>query len=298
MAVDWRLYLAKKTELNKTMPLAAELEHLENTAAEILDVPTSERDGEWAVSLGYGMRTLALITPKAGVTHRFAADHERVVVKLFRGPAKDFIRFHSHDFSNLYILNQNSVVQQSVGAGVSRSGASYAILQYVEGVPLRSLLAPPNSLNLFQAHAILMDLIAKIWIPTWDAGLRFKDCHVGNFISCDTLPRLVMIDAEQMRKSVTELLTTPACWAQRTKHESSALTRLPNLIASVLSAAEPTWKHATCLRKIRMELSETALPQRLCELGRSGSGGTKAAMDTLQCFIERLIPPAAPDEAH
>jgi hypothetical protein len=39
-----------------------------------------------------------------------------------------------------------------------------------------------------------------------------------------------MIDSEQMRKDLSELLEKPSDWTQRRKHELSALKKLPKLL--------------------------------------------------------------------
>ena len=287
MPIDWTLHLAKKSRLKKPTPSISELASLEQVAADVLGIPPHQRNSNWGVSLGYGMRTKTLITPRPGVTHRFTPEHDSVVVKLFRGPAKDFVCFHSIDFGKLNVIKSKPAFQQSIEAGVSTLGDTYAILEYIEGQTLREWLSNFRG-DVSELTAVIRSLFSSIWIPVWNSGLRFKDCHSGNFIVTSRLEKLTMIDCEQMRKSATELLANEGSWKQRNAHEASALRRLPKLIESFSLAADPDQNKAKLKRLISNALTTTQFPICLQRLGRAPSHNTDEALSSLEQFMDAL----------
>ena len=232
MPIDWIQIDQKRQSLGKAPydpQLKAELEH---EVADILGISQSDRESPWGAAVGYGCRSLALIAPNGAVQHKFSK-HGAVQVKVFQGrgkpgKAKDFLRYHGTDFPQLESL-RNPRIQQSIQAGSFKSVVHYAVLSYHPGALLRDFLDAPTVLPKAEALEILLDLFKAVWIPLWASGLRFKDCHPGNFILTPD-KRIVMIDSEQMRKDLHELLETPTDWTQRDKHELSAIKKLPKLL--------------------------------------------------------------------
>jgi hypothetical protein len=272
MSIHWEPLFEKKQRLKQPAPSNVELQEMEKQAADLLMVPQEKRNELWATSLGYGMRTRALISVHDGVPHRFAENFPRVVVKLFKGPAADYRRFHLDCFRRLPMLQGNTSFQQSLEAGALESRNAYAILEYVEGKTLRETLETSDvtwtkqrSLN------VLRCLMDSIWIPCWTGSLRFKDCHKGNFIVDPNDLHLVMIDVEQTRKSAFELLDRPDDWKDRNRHEKSALRQLPGLIVDLLAASNQGATKAGLRRTTDQALKESELPEALRALGRAES---------------------------
>ena len=183
---------------------------------------------EWTeasfTALRVGARTRAILATNDGISHRFDDRSPRVVVKLFKGAnntegAKQYQHYHKLWFRQIPVLGENAYVQQSIDAGYVDGIGTYAILQYVEGGELKPKLEAAD-LSKREAGAILRDILEKIWVPLWDAGLRFKDCHPGNLVY---MPggQTVLIDTEQMRKDAEELLHSPYQWRQRDAHEKA-----------------------------------------------------------------------------
>jgi hypothetical protein len=268
MSVDWQRLIEKKRRRGKPAPSDTELLEMEQTAADLLRVPAAYRDQIWGDSLGYGARTRSLIAIRPHVPHRFSKRFRQVVAKLFKGPAEDYRRFHQGCFAKLPVLPGNTSFQQSLEAGTWKSHGAYAVLEYVDGKTLREHLESGQPWSGELIRAVLNDLIGSIWIPSWDSGLRFKDCHKGNFVLNLDDYRLTMIDVEQIRKSAFEWLDRPAVWNDRSRHERSALRQLPGLICDVL-AMRQTGRPAVRIRRIVVDgLEETKLPESLLALGK------------------------------
>ncbi len=268
MTIDWSCLLTKKRSLGQPDPTPAELAAWESRAGKLLGVEQrSYEPSGWAESLGYGMRTLALITPYSGVEHRFSSRSQRVVLKLFRSQATEHIQFHSHTFLSLPIL-QRIPLQASL-AGGEFDGCGYAVLQFIPGITLRQAVCVTSPWTGPRAVQALNDLMESIWIPAWASGLRFKDCHPGNFILSETTGRLVMIDGEQMRKPATELIDSPSRWLIRDRHEDNAFSRLPKLISDTLYAAGTETNRAALNRAVAQAIEDSHLVQHLKELGRT-----------------------------
>ena len=157
------------------------------------------------------------------VQHRFLSGNRQVVLKLFQGPARELVDFHHTDSRPPVDVLRRPEFQQSIDAGVLPNGSGFAILEYFEGQTLKSWLASSTRCDTAELVNVMRLLFKSIWIPLWTSGLRFKDCHSGNFIVKPSLPKLVMIDCEQMRKSAAELLSGKGDWIQRDAHEASAL---------------------------------------------------------------------------
>jgi hypothetical protein len=289
MAVDWEMLIQKKGRLGKPVPSAAELARLEHEAAEILGVPPSHRDELWGHSLGYGARTQTLIRICSGVPHRFVDRSPLVLVKLFKGDAEVYRRFHRDYFPRLPLIPGNPRFQQTLEAGVWHGASSYAVLQYVDGIVLRERIESGQPLPSGSVRRLLTALIEEIWVPTWESGLRFKDCHKGNFIVDEGANRLVMIDVEQIRKSAVELLDRPHGWRDRKRHERSGLRQLPGLIRDPVSAQGLDQTTASMNRRIREALRQSRLTERLQLLGRDpGAHGASHRETVLFEKLRRL----------
>lgn len=289
MTIDWALHLAKKAELQKPTPTIQDLAELEQTAAEVLQVPINQRATTWGLSLGYGMRTKTLIATHRGVDHRYVYANPQVVAKLYRGPATDFVAFHDADTRYLTDVLGRPEFQLSIAGGVLPTGEGFAILEYVEGQTLKSWLGEKDRCNTAEPIDVIRELFYSIWIPVWNSGLRFKDCHSGNFIVKSFVPRLVMIDCEQMRKSAAEFLRDKDNWKQRDAHEASALRRLPNLIESFSLSWKPEQNKASLKRLIRAALQRSELNVHLSALGRTSNDTTGPARQAIEEFIEAMI---------
>jgi hypothetical protein len=194
-------------------------------------------------------------------------------VKLYKGSgtsagSKQYQDYHQHWFHQLPALTTNGHVQQSLESGVKPGVGPYALLQYVEGEELAVLLDQVK-ISRKQVRQIIQDILSEIWIPLWAEGLRFKDCHPGNFVVRPD-GRVVMIDTEQMRKDLDERLHRPDDWTQRDKHERSGLSRLPGLLQRIILATDERHRKAAVLRDVKSALASTGLPERLYVLGRGG----------------------------
>lgn len=282
MPVDWQRLIEKKRRLGKPVPSDAELLEMEQTAADLLQIPPTCRDEVWGTSLGYGARTKSLVAVRAHVPHRFSERFPQVVAKLFKGPAKDYRRFHQDCFPRLPVLPGNSAFQQSLEAGMWESKGAYAVLEYVDGKTLREHLESGEFWSSELIRAVLDDLIRAIWIRSWESGLRFKDCHKGNFVLNLDTHRLTMIDVEQIRKSAFEWSDRSADWNDRNRHERSALRQLPGLICDVLAKQRTGQPMAKIRRAVVDALRDAKLSESLFALGKD----------------EKAIGPRPPDARH
>lgn len=286
MNIDWSDIDLKREQLNKSPYTTVEKRALEVDAAKILGVDSSHRDERWGRAVGYGARSIALIQPDIGVPTRFSDHHgHHVLVKLFKGRGKpgragDFLHYHGQSFSQIKALIENGHLQQSLDAGSTPQNTHYAILACVEGMLFREYLSGSHTEQ--EVKSLLEDLFCRIWIPLWAAGLRFKDCHPGNFMVSDSV-QLVMIDTEQMRKDAVELLTEPDVWKQRDRHEDSGLRKIPKLLENC-SQSYGRKRSASQLKK--WEWYE-ALCMQLRQLGR-GDDSTDAAKSCARKMIQAL----------
>lgn len=156
MPIDWKLLIEKKLGLGHPAPLAAELNALEQVAADILQIRDSDRRQTWGISLGYGMRTKALIANLPGTDHRFREGRSTVILKLFRGPAIDFLRFHSDTFHCISAI-QNGSFQRSIAAARTAT-QTWAVLEFIEGNALQSLWMSFRSSVAFLEQRSVMQL--------------------------------------------------------------------------------------------------------------------------------------------
>lgn len=237
-----------------------------------------------------GARTRAVVATPPAVAHRFSARSGRVIVKLYKGDgtsegSKQYQDYHQNWFGRIEALTGNRHVQQSLEGGVNRMLGPYAVLEFIEGEELAIALEAAE-LTKAGAGQILRDILLETWIPLWAAGLRFKDCHPGNFVLTPA-GRTVMIDTEQMRKDTDELLHRPQTWQQREQHQAQGLKRLPRLVQRVISATGASRSDSAVLRVVNQALAETGLPQVLAGLGRT-EHGTQDAQEAAAAFLERL----------
>lgn len=237
-----------------------------------------------------GVRTRAVIATHADVRHRFSAAFSRVVVKLYKGEGGTagslaYQNYHASAFHQVNALTANHLLQHSITGGRLEGVGPYSVLEFIDGKELSELLQS-TELTCETARQIIEDILGEIWIPLWYAGLRFKDCHPGNFVLTPA-GRAVMIDTEQMRKDVDELLHRPAEWSQRDKHEQQGLSRLPGLIHRVVCATRPAMANAAVLRIVRAALDSTQLPQALAALGRQ-QVSQEPAREALVKFMAEL----------
>lgn len=247
---------------------------LHSLAARLLQVAPA--DAPRLIELRRGARTMGLFATPPGLKHGFGG-HPQVLVKLYRGDGstpgnKAYRTYHGLHFRNLTALTGNPRIQQSLASGIDRgSGAPhpYAILEYVPGTELAKVIEA-GRLTVPKAIRILSDILLEVWIPLWSAGLRFKDCHAGNFIVGDK-GGIFMIDTEQLRKDVAEFLHDPACWTQRDRHEALGLQRLPGLVKGLIHSARPDCREGTIEREVRRMLADIRLPELLRRLGRTGT---------------------------
>lgn len=237
-----------------------------------------------------GARTRAVVATLPDVAHRFSARSGRVITKLYKGDgtsagSKQYQDYHRSWFGRIEALIGNRHVQQSLEGGVDRTIGPYAVLEFIEGEELAVVL---EAVELTKAGAgqILRDILLEIWIPLWAAGLRFKDCHPGNFVLTPE-GRTIMIDTEQMRKDADELLHRPQTWEQRDQHQAQGLKRLPRLVQRVISATGVSQSDSGVLRTVNQALTETGLPQALAGLGHT-EHGTQGAQDAAAAFLEHL----------
>ena len=262
-------------------------------AARILDL-TDDNVLQALQPLGSGMRTRAVLVTGKGVAHRLGS--QRVVIKLYKGRGNPsggapFIAFHGTHFQLLADILNGLPVQRSLESGRWRIGhVPYALLEYVEGDLLRNMLNAPEKLPWSTISGLIRSLLQGIWIPVWSRGLRFKDCHPGNFLRTGET-QLTMIDTDQLRKDAAELLESPQDWTERNKHERSGLRRLPGLLIDLLQACDQfhNQPRTGLKRSVNDALTTTRLAERLSVLGRVDAG-EEDAITGVESLIEALSP--------
>jgi len=263
---------------------------LRAVAAGILGISPIQADQ--LIELRHGARTRTLFATPAGLAHRFGNRAPRVVVKLYKGDGSttgshEYLTYHAGHFHQMPALHQSSSIQKSVTADVHTvHGESfpYAVLEYIEGEELADLIEA-GSLNLDRAAKLIQQILVDIWIPLWDAGLRFKDCHPGNFIIGPS-DRVYMIDTEQMRKDAAELLTAPGDWRQRQTHEESALSRLPGLLSRIKASTQADRSESAVREFIKFGIKFMEINQHFSRLGR---GGNRADAELSARALSELI---------
>jgi hypothetical protein len=243
-------------------------------AADILGIDTT--GSRELVELRRGARTRTLFATPAGLQHPYIDRASRVVVKIYKGDwstagGKEYETYHADHFQRVPVLQQSPFIQKSITAGIHRNYNGtfpYAVLQYIEGEELADLIRAGN-MDPARALNFIEQLLLDIWIPLWDGGLRFKDCHPGNFIVTGD-DRVCMIDTEQMRKDAAELLTTPKDWRKRQAHEDMGLARLPGLLSRILAATRDAISEATAKKRIKDGINSLDLSTNLSRLDRGG----------------------------
>ena len=248
--------------------------NLRDIAAEILGVEPSRADN--LIELRKGARTIGLYATPSSVGHAFGEDRQ-VMVKIYKGDGstsgnEQYRTYHGSHFQKVPALMGNPYIQKSLAAGIYRRGGSvhpYAVLEYIPGTELADLIEEAQ-VDFPAVCRIIEKILLDIWIPIWGAGLRFKDCHPGNFI-LGADGHVYMIDTEQIRKDVAELLLTPAIWKQRDRHEELGIQRLPGLLTRLIRAARPDCKEGTVDREVRRILAGAGLPELMKRLGRGAS---------------------------
>ena len=245
--------------------------NLRDIATEILGVEHS-RAGR-LIELRRGARTIGLFATPPDIGHGFGGGRQ-VLVKIYKGDGstsgnEQYRTYHGSHFQKVSALMENPYIQKSLSAGIYRRGGSmhpYAVLEYIPGTELADLIEEAK-MDFPAVCRIIEKILLEIWIPIWGAGLRFKDCHPGNFI-LGADGHVYMIDTEQIRKDAAELLLTPNVWKQRDRHEELGIQRLPGLITRLIRAARPYGKEGTVDREVRRLLGESRLPELLKGLGR------------------------------
>ena len=266
--------------------------NLRDIATEILGIDPSRADS--LIELRRGARTIGLFATPSDVGHAFG-EGRQVLVKIYKGDGstsgnEQYRTYHGNHFQKVSALMGNPYIQKSLAAGIYRRGGAvhpYAILEYIPGTELADLIEEAK-MDFPTVCRIIEKILLEIWIPIWGAGLRFKDCHPGNFIfGADG--HVYMIDTEQIRKDAAELLLTPAIWKQRDRHEELGIQRLPGLITRLIRAARPDCKDGTVDREVRRRLAEAGLSERLKGLGRGGP--TEGAEVAVMVFLNRWTGP-------
>ena len=263
--------------------------NLRDIATEILGVEHSRADS--LIELRRGARTIGLFATPPDVGLGFGGDRQ-VLVKIYKGDGstsgnEQYRIYHGNHFQKVPVLMENPYIQKSMAAGIYRRGASahpYAVLEYIPGTELADLIKEAK-MDFPAVCRIIEMILLEIWIPIWGAGLRFKDCHPGNFI-LGADDHVYMIDTEQIRKDAAELLLTSAIWNQRDRHEELGIQRLPGLITRLIRAARPNCKEGAVDREVRRMLEEAGLAERLKGLGRGGA--TEAALAAVRA-VDRFI---------
>ena len=248
--------------------------NLRVVAAEILGADPPRADE--LIELRKGARTIGLFATPSGVDHAFGAG-KQVLVKIYKGYGstagnEQYRTYHGSHFQKVPALMKNPRIQKSLAAGIYRRGGSvhpYAVLEYISGTELADRIEE-GGMDIQMACRIIEEILLEIWIPIWGAGLRFKDCHPGNFI-LGADGHVYMIDTEQIRKDAAELLLTPATWKQRDRHEELGIQRLPGLITRLTRAARPDCKEGAVDREVRRLLGAAGLPELIKRLGRGTS---------------------------
>jgi hypothetical protein len=196
-------------------------------------------DPDWAECHRVGFRTRAVMSSKPGVNHRFREESDGILLKLYKGKGQspggaEYLQYHGTDFQRVTGLGKLPRVQRSLEAGIF-ADIPYAVSEFIEGEELRTILER-EELKTDEALEIIRQILDEIWIPIWNLGLRFKDTHPGNFVRSPERG-VIMIDTDQLRKSVSELLRNETSWEQRNKHETQGLSRMSGLVERVLKGA-------------------------------------------------------------
>ena len=97
-----------------------------------------------------------------------------------------------------------------------------------------------------------------------------------------------MIDTEQMRKDVDELLNQPLSWTQRNKHEESGLKRLAGLMTRIILSAHVDASEAKVKRIVKDALHKSGLLQELGSLGRENDS-TELSADQARQAAKKTI---------
>jgi hypothetical protein len=237
-----------------------------------------------------GARTRAVLATAPGIAHRFVDRAPQVVAKLYKGAGTtpgsiEYQAYHRDWFHAVDALMFNAHVQKSLEGGLRPGVGPYAVLEFVPGTELSDILAA-GQLDRAAARRIVTDVLQEIWIPLWQGGLRFKDCHPGNFVYRPD-GATVMIDTEQMRKDADELLHRPGSWSQRDKHQAQGVARLPKLLQRIVSATGPGQGDSAVLRSARSALDDSSLVPALSGLGRT-PGAIGVAMAAVDGLLQRL----------
>lgn len=248
--------------------------NLRDIATEILGIDPSRADS--LIELRRGARTIGLFATPTDVGHAFG-EGRQVLVKIYKGDGsssgnEQYRTYHGSHFQRVPALMGNPYIQKSLASGIYRRGGAvhpYAVLEYIPGTELADLIGEAK-MDFPTVSRIIEKILLEIWIPIWGAGLRFKDCHPGNFI-LGANGHVYMIDTEQIRKDAAELLLTPCNWKQRDRHEELGIQRLPGLVTRLICSARPDCKDGAVDREVRRLLGEAGLPELLKELGRGGS---------------------------
>lgn len=265
--------------------------NLRGIAADILGVDGS-RAGE-LIELRKGARTIGLYATPPGMVHTFGTG-KQVMVKIYKGDGstagnEQYRTYHGSHFQKVSVLMENPYIQKSLAAGIYRRGKAvhpYAVLEYIPGTELADLIEEAK-MDFPAVCRIIEKILLEIWIPIWGAGLRFKDCHPGNFI-LGADDHVYMIDTEQIRKDAAELLLTPNIWKQRDRHEELGVQRLPGLISRLIRTARPDCREGALDRDVRRLLEEAGLSERLKWLGRGeASAAAEVAVGVLMEGVGR-----------
>lgn len=260
---------------------------LRTVAANILGI--NPVDANQLIELRHGARTRTLFATPSGLRHNFSGRAFRVVVKLYKGDwstagGKEYLAYHADHFHRVPALHQSPSIQKSLTAGIHRAPGGffpYALLEYIAGDELADLIEA-GGMDPGRAAAIMKQILFNIWIPLWDGGLRFKDCHPGNFI-IGPGDRAHMIDTEQIRKDAAELLATPNDWRKRQAHEELGIARLPGLLSRIKASTGSETSESSAKNAIKSAIKSTDLNARLSALSRGGNraDAEKAARELL-----------------
>ncbi len=257
-------------------------------ARQLLGIPEGSSDD--FIQFRTGCRTRAVLATHKSICHKYNDAQRQVLIKLYKGDGKSegslqYQNYHSSWFHQVNALVSNQYVQQSVTGGLHEGIGPYAVVQFVPGEELSPRLDQGGISKSF-ANQVLKNILINIWIPLWSAGLRFKDCHAGNFVVSPG-GSISMIDTEQMRKDVDELLHRPDSWTQRDKHQKTGLSRLPGLVKRIVLATTHSDSDAKVLREIKASVENSGLTEALHLLGRA-KGETETAEQAAKQFLLEL----------
>lgn len=245
------------------------------------------------IELRTGARTVGLLATPPGMDHAFTHITDQVLIKFYKGDwstkgGQAYQTYHSDHFHRIPALDENPFIQKSITANVYRHSGTvqpYAVLEYKPGRELSDVLES-GALSAQEAIDIMRGIFENIWIPLWSAGLRFKDCHPGNFI-VKRDGSVHMIDTEQMRKDAEELLIDPSQWIKRIKHETQGISRLPGLISRIFFSVRPDLKKGSITRTVKTLLAETQLTDALGMLNRTGN--TEVCLSNSNTFMLKSL---------